>query len=720
MKAIARKPVVRQYELVEKLKKYDPHTNEDLVNRAYVFCMKVHGQQLRASGDPYFYHPLEVANILANMRLDHYSIITALLHDSIEDTLTTPEEIENLFGKEIAKLVDGVTKLSQLELQSTSSPQAENFRKLFLAMSNDIRVLLVKLADRVHNMRTLHFIKDEEKRKRIARETLEIYAPLASRIGITKFKDELHNYAFEHLYPREYENVIDQLTNMPQSQQLIENINEDITKVLEAGGLKAQVFGREKTPYSIWKKIQKRNITFEQLSDLMAFRIVVDNLQQCYQALGLIHSSYIMVPGRFKDYISTPKANGYQSLHTTLIGPYNQKIEIQIRTKAMHEVCEFGVAAHWHYKQRTKDGEIVNAHDGTQYSWVRNLLEILEHADSPDEFLEHTKLEMFHDQVFCFTPKGEVIALPKKASVLDFAYAIHGHVGNRATSAKVNGKQVPLRTELYNGDQVEIITSRQQEPSPSWERYVITGKAKAQIRKFIRTKKRNQFYELGRTLLIKSLQKEGISYDEKILGQNFKENTQNNVEDILIGVGEGTVSVKEVVKYFKPQGSPAPSEDIIKIKQKKPQEDSTKIAIKGLIPGMAIHYAGCCHPIPGDTIVGVVHTGKGITIHTNDCQQLVSIPSEEGFLDLAWNENPDSGIFSGRLKIVFLNTQGALALITTAISKCGADINNLKIASRQTEFWEIITDIGVRDKEQLQQIQASLRTLSIVSQVDRQ
>ena len=719
MEAVIRKPVVRQYELVEKLKRYDPHTDEDLVNKAYVFCMKVHGQQLRASGDPYFYHPLEVANILADMRLDHYSIITALLHDTIEDTLTTYEEIEALFGSEIAKLVDGVTKLSQIELQSASTPQAENFRKLFLAMSNDIRVLLVKLADRVHNMRTLHFIEDEEKRKRIAQETIEIYAPLASRIGITKIKDELQNYAFEHLYPHDYASVMGQLANMPQTQQMIENINTDITKVLETNGLKVQVFGREKTPYSIWKKIERRNITFEQLSDLMAFRIVVDNLQECYQVLGLIHSSYIMVPGRFKDYISTPKANGYQSLHTTLIGPYNQKIEIQIRTREMHEVCEFGVAAHWHYKQRSKDGQSINFHEGTQYSWVRNLLEILEHADNPDEFLEHTKLEMFTDQVFCFTPKGEVIALPKSASVLDFAYAIHGEVGNKAVSAKVNGKQVPLRTELYNGDQVEIIASKQQQPSPSWERYVITGKAKAQIRKFIRTKKRDQFLELGRTLLIKALQKEGIGFDEKILAQNLKEGQQNNSEDVLVSIGEGTLSVKEVIRYFKPQTTQIHNEEIIKLKPLKNSDTSSKIPIKGLIPGMAIHYAGCCHPVPGDTIVGVVNTGKGITIHTNDCQQLITIPPSS-LLDLGWNDDSNEDTFIGRLKIVFINKHGALASITTAISKCGADINNLKIVNRSTDFWEIITDVGVRGKDQLQNIQASLRTLNLVSAVERQ
>jgi guanosine-3',5'-bis(diphosphate) 3'-pyrophosphohydrolase len=720
VKAVTRKPIIRQYELVEKLKKHNPNTDEDLVNKAYVFCMKVHGQQFRESGDPYFHHPLEVANILADMRLDHYYIVTALLHDTIEDTLTTYEEIENLFGTEIATLVNGVTKLSQLELQSSASPQAENFRKLFLAMSNDLRVLLVKLADRVHNMRTLHFVKDTEKRLRIAQETLEIYAPLASRIGITKFRDELQNYAFEHLHPEDYENVVMQLANMPQTQQLIENINADITKVLENGGLKVQVFGREKTPYSIWKKIQKRNITFEQLSDLMAFRIIVTNLQECYQALGLIHSSYIMVPGRFKDYISTPKANGYQSLHTTLIGPYNQKIEIQIRTQKMHEICEFGVAAHWHYKQKVSSKNSINLHEGKQYSWVRNILEILEHADNPDEFLEHTKLEMFNDQVFCFTPKGEVIALPKHASVLDFAYAIHGEIGNKAVSAKINGKQVPLRTELYNGDQIEIITSKQQEPSPSWEKYVITGKAKAQIRKFIRTKKSDQFLELGRTLLTRALQKEDCIFNEKTITQNLRGSHYNSYEDILISIGEGTLNVRDVIKYFKPQPTATNDDKIIKIKPLKAVENFENVPIQGLIPGMKIHYAGCCHPIPGDRINGVINTGKGITIHMQNCKQLASINKDGEFINLIWNNNDSNNVFTSRLQITFNNKQGALALITSTISKCKADINNLKIVTRNSDFWEILTDIGVHDRDQLRNIQAHLRSLNIVCQVNRQ
>jgi guanosine-3',5'-bis(diphosphate) 3'-pyrophosphohydrolase len=721
----SRKPVIRQYELVEKVKLVDPNTDEDLVNKAYVFCMKVHGQQLRASGDPYFFHPLEVANILADMRLDYYSIITALLHDTIEDTLTTFQEIENLFGIEIANLVDGVTKLSKLESNSGSSSQAENFRKLFLAMSKDIRVLLVKLADRVHNMRTLHFIKDPEKRKRIAKETLEIYAPLASRIGITKFRDELENYAFEHLYPQDYQKIMESLANMPHPQRLIEQIIENITDVFEKSGLKVRVYGREKTPYSIWLKIQKRNITFEQLADLMAFRVIVDDLQECYRALGIIHSTYIMVPGRFKDYISTPKANGYQSLHTVVIGPFEQKIEIQIRTKQMHEVCELGVAAHWHYKQHSGNSAGANVHEGSQYSWVRNLLEILEHADSPDEFLEHTKLEMFHDQVFCFTPKGEVIALPKGATILDFAYAIHGAVGNSAVGAKINGKQVPLRVELHNGDQVEILTSKQQKPSPTWERLVITGKAKAQIRKFIRAQSFEQFKELGYKLVKKCLHKYNYHFDEEILQMHAKEYSYANASELLVAIGDGSINPKDLLRLFR-QNETAVNDDteIVsrhedKAKHKNNEKYSAQIPINGLIPGMAIHYAGCCHPLPGDLIAGVVNTGSGVTIHTQDCSQLHNV-STDCLLDVSWgSRREDNTLYYGRLKIIFANKQGALASITSAISKTTADINNLKVVNRSPDFWEVVADVGVKDREHLQTLQASLRTLKIVSAVEK-
>ncbi len=721
MEQKVRKPVIRQYELVEKLKRVDPSADEDLVNKAYVFCMKVHGQQLRASGDPYFFHPLEVANILADMKLDSYSIITALLHDTIEDTLTTFEEIELLFGHEIASLVDGVTKLSKLESNTGCPSQAENFRKLFLAMSKDIRVLLVKLADRVHNMRTLHFIKDPEKRKRIAKETLEIYAPLASRIGIIKFRDELENYAFEHLYPEEHADIMHSLVNMPQTQELIEKIIEDIALIFEKAGLKVRIYGREKTPYSIWLKIKKRNITFEQLADLMAFRVIVDDLQECYRALGIIHSAYVMVPGRFKDYISTPKVNGYQSLHTVLIGPFEQKIEVQIRTKEMHQICELGVAAHWNYKQLGSDTAI-NSHEGSQYSWVRNLLEILDHADTPDEFLEHTKLEMFHDQVFCFTPKGEVIALPKGATILDFAYAIHGAIGNAAVGAKINGKQVPLRTEINNGDQVQILTSKQQKPSPTWERLVVTGKAKAQIRKFIRGQSFEQFKELGYKLVKKCLHKHDLHFDETLLEKHANEYECANVDELFVAVGNGVLNAKDLLRLFKPTNNISEEFNYQNDKKRsnRIENKSTKLAINGLIPGMAIHYAGCCHPLPGDLIAGVVNSGAGITIHTQDCVQLHSI-SVDQLLDLSWGEEAkENALYYGRLKIIFINKQGALASITSAISKTTADINNLKIVNRSSDFWEILTDVGVRNREHLQTLQANLRTLKIVSLVEAQ
>src|SRR5882724_4987003 len=466
--------MIRQFQLVETVKAYDPGADEDALNRAYVFSMKAHGSQERASGDPYFSHPLEVANILTKMKLDGASIITALLHDTVEDTDATLEQIEQLFGKEVARLVDGVTKLSRIELQSDHTKHAENFRKLVLAMSADIRVLLVKLADRLHNMQTLHFMKDSDKRRRIALETLEIYAPLAERMGMQQMKDELENLAFAELYQDAQASIVQRLKFLrEQGGDMVPRIIAELKRTLDAAGIEAWISGREKTPYSIWRKMQRKNISFEQLSDIMAFRIVVPDVSACYQALGTLHSTYSMVPGRFKDYISTPKPNNYRSLHTGVIGPERQRIEVQIRTREMHEVAELGVAAHWRFKQ---DAPRL---DGRQYRWLRELLDILEHAAGPEEFLEHTKLEMFQDQVFCFTPKGDLIALPRGATPVDFAYAVHSQIGDTCVGAKINGRLLPLRTELANGDQVEIVTSKAQTPSPTWERFVVTGKARA-------------------------------------------------------------------------------------------------------------------------------------------------------------------------------------------------------------------------------------------------
>src|SRR5215475_7109408 len=497
--------MMRQFELVELVKSYDPNADESALNRAYVYSMKAHGAQLRASGDPYFSHPVEVAGILAQMKLDTASIVTGLLHDTVEDTVATLDDIERVFGPETARLVDGVTKLSRIELQSDQTKQAENFRKLVLAMSEDIRVLLVKLADRLHNMRTLRFIKSADTRRRIARETMEIYAPLAERIGMHWMKDELEDLAFAELHPDARAGVTARLGFLRErGGETVPRIIAEMNRKLAEGGLAtATVSGREKSPYSIWRKLQRKDVSFEQLADVMAFRVLVVSATDCYHALGIIHSAYHVVPGRFKDYISTPKPNNYRSLHTGVIGPEQQRIEVQIRTREMHEVAELGVAAHWSYKQGAGKTE------GPQYRWLRELLDILDHASGPEEFLEHTKLEMFQDQVFAFTPKGDLIALPRNATAVDFAYAVHSHIGDTCVGAKINGRLVPLRTVLGNGDQVEIVTSKAQHPSPTWERFVVTGKARARIRRFIRTQQRTQYLDLGRAIVQKAFRQEG-------------------------------------------------------------------------------------------------------------------------------------------------------------------------------------------------------------------
>lgn len=719
--------MIKQFELIQKLKVYHPDLDEDLINRAYVYAMKMHGSQMRASGDPYFSHPVEVASILADLRLDAASIATGLLHDTVEDTGATLEEIEKLFGLEVAKLVDGVTKLTRLELQSEETKQAENFRKLVLAMSSDIRVLLVKLADRLHNMRTLYHIQDERKRRRVATETKEIYIPLAERMGMHGLKDELEDIAFATLNPEARESIQSRLRYLHEtSSNQTEMILLELRKLFEKQGMEVSLSGREKTPHSIWKKMHDKNIPFDQLTDIMAFRVVVDTIPNCYQALGILHHEYSLVPGRFKDYISTPKSNGYESLHTAIIGPLNQRIEVQIRTKEMHDVAELGVAAHWQYKQGFST-------DGVQYAWLRGLLEILDHASTPEEFLEHTKLEMFQDQVFCFTPKGDVIALPRGATPVDMAYAIHSHIGNHTVAARINGRQMPLRTILHNGDQIEIITSKSQTPSPTWERFVVTGKARSAIRKFIRQQQKNQFLELGKSLFHKALNREGIFLDDALIKLACEMTHSLDLDDLYVNLGQGGYTARDVAhnlhQRLKQQAEtldrPHIDEESDEIKLTKKPKDPKKekqqtLSIKGLIPGMALHYAGCCHPIPGDRIVGVVITGKGIHIHTKDCDHIHHVHDPERILDLEWNDMAGNDArFTARVLITFINKSGALATITTIISKQQGNISNLKVMHRSSEFWDIFIDVEVRDQDHLSSVIASLRTSSIISSVER-
>src|SRR5579863_8738671 len=703
-----RAPIMRQFELVERVKSYDPHADEDALNRAYVFSMKAHGAQLRASGDPYFSHPVEVAGILSGMKLDAASIITGLLHDTVEDTLATLADIEKLFGAEIARLVDGVTKLSRLELQSDQTKQAENFRKLVLAMSEDIRVLLVKLADRLHNMQTLRFIKDAEKRRRIARETMDIYVPLAERIGMHRMKDQLEDLAFAELYPDARSSIIARLGFLRDSGGgIVARIVAELGETLKQGGLAGSISGREKSPYSIWRKMQRKNVSFEQLADVMAFRVLVDGVADCYHALGIIHSAYHVVPGRFKDYISTPKPNNYRSVHTGVIGPERQRIEVQIRTRDMHEVAELGVAAHWIFKQQA--GSV----DGRQYRWLRELLDILEQASNPEEFLEHTKLEMFQDQVFAFTPKGDLIALPRGATPVDFAYAVHSQIGDTCVGAKINGRLLPLRTQLANGDQVEIVTSKAQTPSPDWESFVVTAKARARIRRFVRTQQRAQYLDLGRAIVQKAFRQEGQEFSERPLEPVLKSFNCASVEDLYVAVGQGLVTGRVVAHAAFPAPPPEDKNKIVPLSRarRKPKPNETAVPIRGLIPGMALHFAGCCHPLPGDRIVGIVTTGKGVTIHTIDCETLENYAdTPERWLDVAWNVRGDPAeTHIGRINVIIGNEPGSLGALTTIIGTHAGNITNLKITNRSQDFFEILVDIEVQDVKHLSTIIAALR-----------
>lgn len=718
--------MMRQYELVERVRSYDPSVDEDALNKAYVFSMKVHGSQTRASGDPYFSHPVEVAGILTDYRLDTASIVTGLLHDTVEDTVATIEEIDRLFGDEVARLVDGVTKLSRLELQSPDSGHAENFRKLLLAISEDIRVLLVKLADRLHNMRTLHYIKDPEKRARIARETMEIYVPLAERIGIQEIKEELEDIAFRVLYPDASESIVSRLKFLQeQGEDIITRISDEINRTLVEADIEAWISGRIKRPVSIWRKMHRKNMEFEQLTDINAFRIVVASVEDCYRALGVIHTHYPMIPGEFDDYISTPKSNGYQSLHTALIGPENYRIEVQIRTTQMHEIAELGVAAHWQYKQGAALTE------GKNYHWVRQLLDILENSNNPDEFLEHTKLEMFPDQVFCFTPKGEIINLPQGATAIDFAYAVHSEIGDRCIGTRINGKMAPLRTEIRNGDQVEVLTSTDGTPSPTWENWVVTGKARARIRQYVRNERREEFTKLGYAMLDRAYREVGYAPDTDPPKNVLDRFNADSADDLASIIGSGEVTVSEVLELLVPENLLKASDarsrknadgTVIEFPAKdRGDRRSGAIAIRGLTPGMAVHYANCCHPLPGDKIVGILTPGKGVAIHTKDCETLESfVDTPERWVEVAWDlgpEMPESRV--GRISLIVSNERGVLGTLTTVIAQNLGNISNLKFTNRSVDFFEMIVDIEVESTRHLNDIIAALRATPEINSVNR-
>jgi len=713
--------------LISQIRIYNPDVIPEPVNAAVDFARKMHEGQTRASGEPYYTHPLEVASILADMRMDTATIVTAILHDTLEDTPATFEDLEKIFGKEVASLVNGVSKLTKIESQTVEGKQAENFRKLVLAMSEDIRVLLVKLADRLHNMRTLRHFSKEDKKRRIARETLEIYVPLAERIGLHKIKEELEDLSFSELNTEARESIANRLTFLrKEGDEVVKAIIKELTSQLKEAGIAADVTGREKTRYSIWRKMQRKNVAFEQLSDIMAFRVVVENVEQCYHALGIIHSEYPTVPGRFKDYISTPKPNGYRSVHTTIIGPENHRIEVQLRTHEMNEEADLGVAAHWAYKDGKKTTDIK---DLKQYRWLRELLDIIEQEQKPEDFLENTKLELFQENVFVFSPKGDLIELPAGATPIDFAYAVHSGVGDKCVGAKINGRIAPLNTKLANGDSVEIITAKNQNPSPTWERFAITGKARSHIRRYIRQQQRGEYVALGKAMLQKIYQAEGYDFAEKGVQGIISQFRSEAVDDIYAGIGAGNIVGRDVFRAIFPahktetakKPTDAEVEQQAAAQAKKGDQGKTPLPIKGLVPGMAMHFARCCHPLPGDRIVGIVTTGKGVTIHTIDCDTLENFSdTPERWLDVSWGEGPDAPeSHVGRMEVIIGNTPGALGTLSTVIGKNGGNITNLKISSRSLDFWDMTIDVYVNDTKHLNNIIAALRATPEIASVER-
>jgi GTP pyrophosphokinase len=700
--------MLRQYELVERVKRYDPDADEAMINRAYVFSVQKHGSQKRASGDPYFSHPIEVAGILTDFNLDDQTIVTALLHDTIEDTLVTYEEIESAFGKDVARMVDGVTKLSKIEAMSENERAAENLRKFLLAMSDDIRVLLVKLADRLHNMRTLHFIKNEQKRRRIARETMDIYAPLAERIGMYDFMREMQLLSFRELEPEAYASITKRLEQLKEGgHDKVDRIGAELQLLLGGKGLSVTVSGREKHPYSIWKKMQERHISFEQLTDVMAFRVITETTEDCYRALGVIHQVFKMVPGRFKDYISTPKRNGYQSLHTTVIHQDNARIEVQIRSRDMHHDAELGLAAHWAYKQNGDASD-------HQAAWLRDLVEILEQSQDADELLEHTRMAMYQDRIFAFSPKGELHQLPKGSTPVDFAYAVHTSLGNQTVGAKVNGRVVPLRTSLENGDQVEILKSEGQEPQPGWLTFAITGKARAAIRRFIRQKQRGEEVALGEKLyeeIIGRFSPELASeLGEKALKAALKRLKLEDRGSLMVAIATHRLLDSEVMEALIPGSTTAEGMEEAHPRQHAP------VSIRGLTPGIAYNLGDCCHPVPGDRIVGVRRTGEPIEVHTIDCRSL-EVDLDDDWVDLSWDSKSKGG--TARLSVIVKNQPGALAAVTNVFGATKANILNLQLVNREGPFHTDIIDLEVADAQHLNRILSALRALDTVVQADR-
>jgi len=699
--------------LIDSITKYNPATNKDLINRAFVIAEIAHQNQKRRSGDPYISHPLEVAKILTEYRLDDSTIITALLHDTIEDTKLTLKEVRGEFGEEIASLVDGLTKIGKLDLFTKEAEQAENFRKLILAMSNDVRVLIVKLADRLHNMRTINFLP-EEKQQIIAKETIEVYAPLSGRLGIHSLKEELEELAFDVINPKARKIILDKLLSISSdSGELIDSIKADLSKEIKKNKINFTIEGREKKPFSIWRKMNRKSISLEQLSDIYGFRIIVNSIDDCYRIIGIVHQKWNAIPGRFKDYISTPKINDYQSIHTTILGPDNNRIELQIRTSSMNDLAERGVAAHRNYKDKSIENERQN------YPWLDDLLEMLEQGESSQDFFESTKLELFQDQVFCFTPKGRIIALPIGATPIDFAFEVHTDVGMKCIGCRVNGLNAPLYAELDNGDEIEIITDDKSLPPMAWEKIALTGKAKIAIRRINKEKIKNQYSELGKQILDKLLKSSTDAKKIPNMKDFCKKFGLKSAADLYSKIGRGEITPESLRKAF------------LKMKIIKANEDpnsafdptinAVSIPVRGFDKNIPFKFADNSRVVPGDKIFGVIDGEEGITIYSKQSKNLVKYSENAAsFIDLTWDiENNLTERYIARVMIDCKNEVGALAKITRAIGLSNANIENLKLVSRSRDFYKLDIDIGVFHLSHLNLVISSIRKIAVVHRVVR-
>ncbi|MGR3614891.1 MAG: RelA/SpoT family protein [Paracoccaceae bacterium] len=693
-------------DLIELVRNYNPKTNAEKLTRAYEFGKEMHDGQFRHSGEPYFTHPVAVAAILTEQRLDDATIITALLHDTIEDTKASYGQVSEMFGEEVAMLVDGVTKLTNLQLSSRETKQAENFRKLFMAMSKDLRVILVKLADRLHNMRTIKAMRVEKQAQK-ARETMDIYAPLAGRMGMQWMREELEDLAFRVLNPEGRQSIIRRfITLQRETGDVIHRITGDMRAELEKAEIEAEVFGRAKKPYSIWRKMQEKDQGFSRLSDIYGFRIITGSEEDCYRTLGAIHQRWRAVPGRFKDYISQPKTNGYRSIHTTVSGRDGKRVEVQIRTRQMHDVAESGVAAHWSYRDGVRSE---NPFAVDPAKWIAGLTEQFDSEDDHDEFLEAVKLEMYSDQVFCFTPKGDVIKLPRGATPIDYAYAIHTRIGHSCVGAKVDGIRVPLWTRLKNGQSVEIISAEGQTPQVTWLEIAITGKARTAIRRALREADRERFIKLGMELARVAFDQVKKKVTDKILDTAAKHMRFNNRQELLARLGSAELTGHEVVQAVYPELAPDETDQI-----------SPRRAVIGLEAGQSFERASCCQPVPGERIIGITYRGKGVIVHAADCDNLSRYDQQpQRWVDLHWHTGTHPAVYGTTLELTIGNDAGVLGRICTLIGERKANISNLEFLDRKPDFFRLMINVELRDAEQLHSLMLALEAESDVAAVER-